>query len=111
MHFFKALLFLSAGSIIHSVSDEQSFVKFGGLRHHLPFTYQMVLVGSLSLGGFPFLSGFYSKDFILEMFAVKNYTAFNLFANWLLIISALFTAVYSLRLIRLTFFSTNTNGI
>jgi NADH-ubiquinone oxidoreductase chain 5 len=65
--FFKALLFLSAGSIIHSMSNEQDMRKMGGLLKLLPFTYSMVLIGSLSLMGFPFLSGFYSKDLILEI--------------------------------------------
>jgi NADH-ubiquinone oxidoreductase chain 5 len=64
--FFKALLFLSAGSIIHSLSDEQDMRKMGGLLNLLPFTYSMMLIGSLSLMGFPFLTGFYSKDLILE---------------------------------------------
>ena len=64
--FFKALLFLSAGSIIHAVADEQDMRKMGGLLNLLPFTYSMMLIGSLSLMGFPFLTGFYSKDLILE---------------------------------------------
>jgi NADH-ubiquinone oxidoreductase chain 5 len=64
--FFKALLFLSAGSIIHALADEQDMRKMGGLLNLLPFTYGMLLIGSLSLMGFPFLTGFYSKDLILE---------------------------------------------
>jgi len=64
--FFKALLFLSAGSIIHALADEQDMRKMGGLLNLLPFTYSMMLIGSLSLMGFPFLTGFYSKDLILE---------------------------------------------
>jgi len=64
--FFKALLFLSAGSIIHAVANEQDMRKMGGLLHLLPFTYSMIVIGSLSLMGFPFLTGFYSKDLILE---------------------------------------------
>ena len=64
--FFKALLFLSAGSIIHAMNDEQDMRKMGGLLNLLPFTYSMMLIGSLSLMGFPFLTGFYSKDLILE---------------------------------------------
>lgn len=71
--FFKALLFLSAGSVIHGIMDEQDFRKYGGLRGRLPFTYTMILIGSLSLMGFPFLTGFYSKDAILE-FAYGTYT-------------------------------------
>jgi len=64
--FFKALLFLSAGSIIHALADEQDMRKMGGLLNLLPFTYSMMFIGSLSLMGFPFLTGFYSKDLILE---------------------------------------------
>jgi len=66
MPFFKALLFLSAGAIIHAVSNEQDMRKMGGLLQLLPFTYSMICIGSLSLMGFPFLTGFYSKDLILE---------------------------------------------
>lgn len=65
--FFKALLFLSAGSVIHAISDEQDMRKMGGLIKYLPLTYVMTLIGSLSLMGFPYLTGFYSKDLILEL--------------------------------------------
>jgi NADH-ubiquinone oxidoreductase chain 5 len=65
--FFKALLFLCAGSVIHAISDEQDIRKMGGLLKALPLTYIMIFVGSLSLAGFPFLTGFYSKDLILEL--------------------------------------------
>jgi len=71
--FFKALLFLSAGAIIHSMSNEQDMRRYGGLIKLLPFTYIMLLIGSLSLMGFPFLTGYYSKDLILE-FAFTRYT-------------------------------------
>jgi NADH:ubiquinone oxidoreductase subunit 5 (subunit L)/multisubunit Na+/H+ antiporter MnhA subunit len=64
--FFKALLFLAAGSIIHALNGEQDIRRMGGLTQLMPITYMSLLVGSLSLAGFPFLSGFYSKDFILE---------------------------------------------
>lgn len=77
--FFKALLFLSAGSIIHSLSNEQDIRKMGGLINLLPYTYAMMLAGSLSIAGFPFLSGFYSKDIILEV-AYTKYTLNSLFA-------------------------------
>eukprot|EP01090_Pellita_catalonica_P018082 TRINITY_DN568_c0_g1_i6.p1 TRINITY_DN568_c0_g1~~TRINITY_DN568_c0_g1_i6.p1 ORF type:complete len:176 (-),score=9.88 TRINITY_DN568_c0_g1_i6:2054-2581(-) len=64
--FFKALLFLGAGAVIHSMSDEQDLRKFGGLASILPFSYISLLIGSLTLFGLPFLSGFYSKDLIIE---------------------------------------------
>jgi NADH-ubiquinone oxidoreductase chain 5 len=64
--FFKALLFLSAGSIIHAMSDEQDMRRLGGLVKVVPVTYLMIVIGSMSLMGFPFLTGFYSKDALLE---------------------------------------------
>lgn len=67
--FFKALLFLSAGAVIHSLSSEQDLRRLGGLLQMLPLTYIMFLIGSLALMGFPFLTGFYSKDLILEIAA------------------------------------------
>ncbi|RZB41044.1 NADH-ubiquinone oxidoreductase chain 5 [Glycine soja] len=79
--FFKALLFLSAGSVIHAMSDEQDMRKMGGLASSFPFTYAMMLMGSLSLIGFPFLTGFYSKDVILEL-AYTKYTISRNFAFW-----------------------------
>jgi len=100
--FFKALLFLSAGSVIHALSDEQDMRKMGGLAQLLPFTYILMLVASLSLMGIPFLTGFYSKDVILELTFVKV-TTFSNFAYWLGTISALFTSFYSFRLLYLTF--------
>lgn len=74
--FFKALLFLSAGSVIHAVKDEQDMRKMGGLMSSLFFTYVMVLIGSLSLMGFPYLTGFYSKDLILELIYERHYILF-----------------------------------
>jgi len=65
--FFKALLFLGAGSVIHALLDEQDIRKMGGAVVTLPLTYVLMLVGSLSLAGFPYLSGFYSKDLMLEL--------------------------------------------
>lgn len=106
--FFKALLFLSAGAVIHAMMDEQDMRKLGGLIKSLPFTYSMMLIGSLSLMGFPFLTGYYSKDAILEL-SYANFTLHGLFAFWLGTIAALFTAFYSFRLIYLTFLS-NTNA-
>jgi NADH-ubiquinone oxidoreductase chain 5 len=100
--FFKALLFLTAGSVIHAMSDEQDMRKMGGLTELLPLTYAFMMIGSLSLMGFPFLTGFYSKDAILEL-AYAKYTVSGHFAHWLGTISAFFTAFYSMRLIFLTF--------
>lgn len=102
--FFKALLFLSAGSVIHAMRDEQDMRKLGGLVHSTPYTYSMMLIGSLSLMGFPFLTGFYSKDAILEL-AFANYSFDGTFAHWLGSLAAAFTAFYSLRLLYLTFLS------
>jgi len=100
--FFKALLFLSAGSVIHAMNDEQDMRKMGGLINVIPFTYSMMLIGSLSLMGFPFLTGFYSKDVILEL-AYAKYTIDGTIAYWLGTISAFFTSFYSFRLLYLTF--------
>ena len=104
--FFKALLFLSAGSVIHALSDEQDMRKMGGVAQILPFTYAMMVIGSLALIGFPFLTGFYSKDVILEV-AYAKYTISGNFAYWLGSLSALFTSYYSFRLLFLTFFGEN----
>ena len=102
--FFKALLFLSAGSVIHALSDEQDMRKMGGLLRILPLTYATVFIGSLSLMGFPFMSGFYSKDIILEL-AFSKFIFSSHFAYWLGVISAFFTSFYSMRLIFLTFWN------
>nr|WGH58928.1 NADH dehydrogenase subunit 5 [Sapria himalayana] len=100
--FFKALLFLSAGSVIHAMSDEQDMRKMGGLASSLPLTYAMMLMGSLSLIGFPFITGFYSKDVILEL-AYTKYTISGNFAFWLGSVSVLFTSFYSFRSLFITF--------
>lgn len=100
--FFKALLFLSAGSIIHAMSDEQDMRKFGGLVKLLPVTYTMILIASLALMGFPFLTGFYSKDIIIEL-AYAKYLASGRFIHWLGLITAGCTAYYSIKSIYLTF--------
>ena len=102
--FFKALLFLGAGSVIHAVADEQDMRKMGGLRKLVPFTYSVMMIGSLALMGFPFLTGFYSKDVILEV-AYGKYTVFGHFAYFLGSLAAFFTAFYSMRLAHLTFLS------
>ena len=100
--FFKALLFLSAGSVIHSMRDEQDMRRLGGVSQTMPITYICVLIGSLSLSGFPFLSGFYSKDVILET-ALGAYTVTGYFAFWLGSITAFLTAFYSFRLFYIGF--------
>lgn len=102
--FFKALLFLGAGSVIHGLSDEQDLRKMGGLRRLLPFTYATISIGSFSLIGLPFLTGFYSKDAILEV-AYSKYTVYGHFAYLLGSLGAFCTAFYSLRLIYLCFLS------
>lgn len=102
--FFKALLFLGAGSVIHALADEQDMRKMGGLVRLLPFTYIIMLIGSISLMGFPFMTGFYSKDTILEL-AYGTYTTSGHFAFWLGTLAAFLTAFYSMRLLFLTFLS------
>jgi NADH-ubiquinone oxidoreductase chain 5 len=100
--FFKALLFLGAGSVIHALSDEQDMRKMGGLVRILPFTYTTMFIGSLALMGFPFLTGFYSKDVILEV-AYGSFTLEGRFVHTLGTLAAFFTAFYSMRLLSLTF--------
>jgi NADH-ubiquinone oxidoreductase chain 5 len=100
--FFKALLFLAAGAVIHSFSDQQDVRKMGGLIKFLPFTYSVMLVGTLSLLATPFLSGFYSKDLIIEL-AYGNYNFSQMYAFILGSITAGITAFYSFRLISLVF--------
>lgn len=102
--FFKALLFLSAGAIIHSLSDVQDIRRMGGLQQFLPFVYSAVIVGSLSLMALPWLSGFYSKDLIIEL-AYAQYTVSGFTAYALGTITAALTAFYSFRLISLVFLS------
>ena len=106
--FYKALLFLGAGSVIHAVSDNQDFRKYGGLRAFLPLTYAVMLIASLSLVAFPFMTGFYSKDLILE----SAYGQYHLTSTTVYIIAtvgAMFTTLYSVKVLYLTFL-TNPNG-
>jgi len=101
--FFKALLFLGAGSVIHAVSNEQDMRKMGGLRKHIPVTYWTMIIGTLALTGFPLTSGFFSKDAVIEA-AYVGQNSYALFAFWATVIAALLTSFYSWRLIFLTFF-------
>ena len=100
--FFKALLFLGAGSVIHAVNDEQDIRKMGGLSNYVPFTHMLMIVGTISLMGFPFTAGYYSKDAIIE----SAYLASSGFSSYAFIIGLLgvvMTSFYSWRLIFLTF--------
>ena len=102
--FFKALLFLSAGSVIHAFNNEQDMRKMGSAQVYNPITYISLLIGSLALIGFPFLDGFYSKDFILEygLLTSKIYAVY-FFAFALVTLTAIITFIYSLRLLYLVF--------
>ena len=100
--FFKSLIFLAAGAVLHATYDQQDQRRLGGLIGFLPFTYTAILIGSLSLMAVPWLTGFYSKDLILEQ-AYGVYDFSGHVAYWLGTISACLTAFYSVRLISLTF--------
>lgn len=100
--FYKGLLFLGAGAVIHAVADNQDFRKYGGLISFLPLTYSVILIASLSLVAFPFMTGFYSKDFILESAFGQYY--FSSIAVYVIAgIGAIFTTLYSVKVIYLTF--------
>jgi NADH-ubiquinone oxidoreductase chain 5 len=106
--FYKGLLFLGAGAVIHAVADNQDFRKYGGLRPFLPLTYSVMLIASLSLVAFPFMTGFYSKDFILESAYGKFYFS-SIVIYYVATIGAMFTTLYSIKVLYLTFL-TNPNG-
>ena len=106
--FFKALLFLGSGSVIHAFKDEQDIRNMGGVRKKLPYTYIFMLIGTLALTGFPFLSGFYSKDAIIEFAYLKNSLLGN-FAVFVGIFTAFLTSIYSWRLFFKTFHGTYNN--
>jgi len=100
--FFKALLFLSAGSVIHALHGEQDLRRLGGLAAFLPFTYLAMALGSLAILGFPFLAGFFSKDLVLEL-AHGSFVVDGFFVHFLGTSGAFFTAFYSLRFISAAF--------
>ncbi len=100
--FFKALLFLGSGSVIHAFKDEQNINKMGGVWKKLPYTYTLMIIGTLALTGFPFLSGFYSKDAIIEFAYLRGNTT-GYYAAGIGIITAFLTSIYSWRLIFKTF--------
>jgi NADH-quinone oxidoreductase subunit L len=103
--FFKALLFLGAGSVIHALSDEQDLRRMGGLKNVIPITYWVMVIGTLALTGFPFTAGFFSKDAIIES-AWAGVGPVAGYAFLLTVVAALMTAFYSWRLIFLAFHGT-----
>jgi NADH-ubiquinone oxidoreductase chain 5 len=106
--FYKGLLFLGAGAVIHAVADNQDLRKYGGLISFLPLTYTVILIASLSLVAFPFMTGFYSKDFILESaYGQYHFSSINVY--FVATIGAIFTTLYSVKVLYLTFL-TNPNG-
>ena len=107
--FFKALLFLGSGSIIHSFQNEQDINKMGGIRKKLPYTYALMVIGTLALTGFPFLSGYYSKDAIIEFAFLKGNTL-GMYAAIIGVFTALLTSIYSWRLIYKTFHGNYNNS-
>ena len=107
--FFKALLFLGSGSVIHSFKDEQNINQMGGVWKKLPYTYSLMIIGTLALTGFPFLSGFYSKEAIIE-FAFLRGNTLGVFAAYTGIFIALLTSIYSWRLIFKTFHGNYNNS-
>src|SRR5438045_733670 len=100
--FYKVLLFLGAGAVIHAVADNQDFRKYGGLIAYLPLTYSVMLIASLSLVAIPFMTGFYSKDFILES-AYGQYYLSSIIVYFIATIGAMFTTLYSVKVLYLTF--------
>ena len=100
--FFKALLFLGAGSVIHAVHEEQDIRKMGGIANFIPITHLMMLIGTISIMGFPFTSGFYSKDAIIETAYLSN-SSFSTYAYLLTTLGVVMTSFYSWRLIFLVF--------
>jgi NADH-quinone oxidoreductase subunit L len=108
--FFKALLFLGSGSVIHAFKDEQNINNMGGVWKKLPYTYTLMIIGTLALTGFPFLSGFYSKDAIIEFAYLRGNTVGN-YAAGIGIITAFLTSIYSWRLMFKTFHGNYNNKV
>ncbi len=106
--FFKALLFLGSGSVIHSFKDEQDITKMGGVWKKLPYTWILMLIGTLALTGFPLFSGFYSKDAIIE-FSYLRGSSLGYFACSIGILTAFLTSIYSWRLMFFTFHGSYNN--
>jgi NADH-quinone oxidoreductase subunit L len=106
--FFKALLFLGSGSVIHAFKDEQNINSMGGVWKKLPYTYVLMIIGTLALTGFPLLSGFYSKDAIIEFAYLRDNTA-GYYAAGIGIFTAFLTSIYSWRLIFKTFHGSYNN--
>ena len=106
--FYKGLLFLGAGAVIHAVADNQDLRKYGGLIHWLPLTYSVILIASLSLVAFPFMTVFYSKDLILES-SYGQYHFHSIAVYFIAVIGAIFTTLYSVKILYLTFIA-NPNG-
>ncbi len=105
--FFKALLFLGAGSVIHAMHHEQDMRNMGGLRKDIPFTFWMMTIGTLALTGFPFTAGFYSKDAIIEAaYAASAHSGAATYGFLMTLIAAGLTSFYSWRLVFMTFFGT-----
>ena len=107
--FFKALLFLGSGSVIHSFNNQQDINQMGGVWKKLPYTYALMIIGTLALTGFPFLSGFYSKDAIIEFAFLKGNTI-GFYAAFTGVCTAFLTAIYSWRLIFKTFHGSYNNS-
>jgi NADH-quinone oxidoreductase subunit L len=108
--FFKALLFLGSGSVIHAFKDEQNINNMGGVWKKLPYTYTLMIIGTLALTGFPFLSGFYSKDAIIEFAYLKGNTV-GYYAAGIGILTAFLTSIYSWRLMFKTFHGEYNNKV
>ena len=108
--FFKALLFLGSGSVIHAFKDEQNINNMGGVWKKLPYTYGLMIIGTLALTGFPFLSGFYSKDAIIEFAYLRGNTT-GYYAAGIGIFTAFLTSIYSWRLIFKTFHGEYNNKV